>query len=561
MLDAMNGNGKAADLRELADLAPTVLHDPALGGIALYCRVSSEDQRERKTITTQKELGRFHCASRQLPEPEVYADDGVSGTVPFAKRDGGGRLLKDAREGRIRMVIVYRIDRLGRKLLDVLSTIQQLQELGVAVVSINEPFDTSTPMGRAMLSIMCVFAELERETIQQRTQDGLGRVLRDGTYCGAYAPLGYRKIGEKSASRLEPDEAPIPGFDFSPAELVRRIFRWAALEGVSARGIARRLTEEGAPTPAALNRKNWKDRLGHWHTGSVTILLQNTDYKGLHSYGAQTARGKREEPVAQQIPAIVTGEVWGAAQEALKTNRARFVPPAKHQYLLRGLMQCAGCGAVYQATMSGRKRDLLYYGCGRRQNRRGCLPGTCSNPHMRGEELEAAIWADCLGFIRNPGSVLEELAALHSSEGERLEAIHEDIARRTRALETLAKQRNNVITLRARDLIDDAEMEAQRGRLLLEEEGEHATMERLRERLRVAQAAQVSLEAVEDLLRDLNRKNDEPWTFEEKRHVITMLVSSMVVEKGEDGEPLVRVQYCFRPAFQAVSNTPCDTWR
>jgi site-specific DNA recombinase len=414
---------------------------------------------------------------------------------------------------------------------------------------------------------MCVFAELERETTLGRTQDGLNRVLREGTYCGAYAPLGYRKVGERSASRLEVDEEPIPGFDFAPAELVRRIFRWAATEELSARKIALRLTEEGVPTPAAINRKNWKEwkksrkpLKGNWEPRTVSLILQNSDYQGVHRYGAQApgSRKGQREVVEQEVPAIVPPELWERANATLEENAGRFPRAAKYDYLLRGLMKCAGCGSTYSPYMSGAKRDYLYYGCGRRVLRRGGFAGHCSNPHLRGEELEAAIWADCEEFIRNPAAVLEELAALQSGQGERLEAIHEDMAEHARTLEALARQRNNVVTLRARDLIDDAEMEAQRLRLLREEEDEQASMERLRERMRAAQADRVSLEAVETFLRELNRKNDEPWSFEEKRHIVTMLVKRIVVEQGEHGEPVVRVQYCFSPALRDVGTTPAD---
>jgi site-specific DNA recombinase len=519
---------------------------------ALYARVSSEDQRERKTITTQKELGRFHCASRQLPEPVVYADDGVSGTIPFAEREAGARLLQDAREGRIRSVIVYRIDRLGRKLLDVLATIQLLQELGVSVVSISEPFDTSSPMGRAMLSIMCVFAELERETILERTQDGLNTALRAGTYCGAYAPFGYRKIGEGSASRLEADEEPIPGFDFSPADVIRWIFTWAADEPLSTRLIARRLTGMGVPTPAAINRKNWKDRRGIWDQSTIALILRNSDYKGVHRFGGQTRRSKRGRVDEQEIPAIVTADLWERAQASLDGNAARFPRAATYQYLLRGLIKCGDCGSTYGACMKGKGRRL-YYGCGRRLNSRVDY-ATCPNPYVRGEGLEAAVWADCEGFLRNPGAVLEELAAQQSGQTERADAIHEDIARLARELDAKAKERNDVITMRVRGLIDEGEMEAQRFRILREEEDLKAGMERLRERLRGAEATQVSLEAVESLLRELNQRNDGPWSFEEKRRVVETLLKGITVKKGPEGEPVVKVRYHFAQPVREVKS-------
>jgi hypothetical protein len=209
--------------------------------------------------------------------------------------------------------------------------------------------------------------------------------------------------------------------------------------------------------------------------------------------------------------------------------------------------------------MSGRQSKLLYYGCGRRRNGRCSYTQPCSSPHLRGERLEAAIWTDCEGFLRNPQAVLEELAAQRAGHDERAEAVQADLARLAGELDAKAKERNAVITLGIRGLIDEAEMEAQRSRILLEEERLKAYAATLQGRLKSAESVRASEEAVEELLRELNQKADGPWSFEEKRRVVSTLVKGIVVEKGEGGEPMVRVQYRFEPVMRDLPNTSAST--
>jgi site-specific DNA recombinase len=115
---------------------------------ALYLRVSSEEQRDRETIEIQDEFLEEYCRLYSLEIADVYADDGISGTIPLHERPEGRRLLQNAREGDYQMVLVYRLDRLGRSLLVIVDAHDRLQEAGVPLRSATEPIDTSTPSGR-----------------------------------------------------------------------------------------------------------------------------------------------------------------------------------------------------------------------------------------------------------------------------------------------------------------------------------------------------------------------------------------------------------------------------
>src|ERR1035438_9266856 len=113
--------------------------------VAVYVRVSSEEQRERQSILTQRDFADRYCDLHQLPIHAVYADDGVSGTIPLDRRSEGARLLRDARLKKFDQLLVYKLDRLGRETRLTLEAVAELEKCGVRVRSMTEEFDSQTP--------------------------------------------------------------------------------------------------------------------------------------------------------------------------------------------------------------------------------------------------------------------------------------------------------------------------------------------------------------------------------------------------------------------------------
>src|SRR4030095_11223224 len=165
--------------------------------VAIYARVSTEEQRERQSIETQYDFGERFCQMYTLPIFRIYADDGVSGTIPLDRRPEGSQILRDARLGRFDQLLVYRLDRLGRETRLILNAVAELEKLGVRIRSMTEEFDTGTATGRLMLTMLSGFASHEREVIRERSLAGTNRVAEAGAWLGGIVPFGYRKVGEK----------------------------------------------------------------------------------------------------------------------------------------------------------------------------------------------------------------------------------------------------------------------------------------------------------------------------------------------------------------------------
>jgi site-specific DNA recombinase len=191
--------------------------------VALLLRVSSEEQRDRETIEIQREFLKEYCRLYGLEITEIYADDGVSGTIPLHERPEGRRLLEDARAGKFTTLLVYRLDRLGRSLLVIVDAHDRLQAAGVSLRSATEPIDTSNPSGRLIFQMLASFAEYERETIAERTRAGLHRAYRNGKHIGRI-PYGYT-LGPGRYMGAELAEA-YGRRNTVPGELMEPLLRW-----------------------------------------------------------------------------------------------------------------------------------------------------------------------------------------------------------------------------------------------------------------------------------------------------------------------------------------------
>src|SRR5919112_3893850 len=315
--------------------------DASLGSseqVALCLRVSSEEQRERETIEIQREFLQEYCRLYSLEVVQIYADDGVSGTVPLQERPEGRRLLEDAKEGKFSTLLVYRLDRLGRSLLVIVDAHDRLQASGVAVKSDTEPIDTSNPSGRLIFQMLASFAEYERETIRERTSAGLHRAYRGGKHFGA-VPYGYR-TDDRSLLRVVPEEA----------EIVREIIENVA-EGSTLYAEAKRLNDLGLPTPG-WRYGNGKKRPGAklWSVMTVSNIVRQSAYSGVHR--VKTNGGK--DVIEQPVQAMVEPGLQERAMAVLKENKRYPNRKNDRGSLLRGLVRCATCGGACTGHQSNR---------------------------------------------------------------------------------------------------------------------------------------------------------------------------------------------------------------
>ena len=185
---------------------------------------------------------RGYCELQDFPLAGLYVDDGISGTTALEDRPEGRRLLEHAEAGAFNVVLVYKVDRLGRSLKSLMAAHERLDKAGVAIRSGTEPFDTSNSMGRFLFTLLGSMAELDRATTLERMSRGRDRVAGDGQYTGGPIPFGYDLDAEK---RLVPSARIAAPLEMNEAELVADLFRRIADGDATLNGECKRLNSLG----------------------------------------------------------------------------------------------------------------------------------------------------------------------------------------------------------------------------------------------------------------------------------------------------------------------------
>lgn len=531
--------------------------------VAVYARVSSEDQQERKTIENQLEFARKYCDLHEMEVVEWYKDDGVTGTIPLEMREAGARVLEDAKAGRYELLLIYRLDRLGRSARIILNAVYELEQHGVKIRSMTEPFDTGDPNGRFLLTVLAGVADLERETILERMWYGANRAARAGKWLGGIVPYGYR-VNEEGY--LEVNEDPLPGLDMSEADVVRLIYRLIAKQGYSTIRTADYLNALGVPpsyTKDGRQVKHGKRKVstaGIWRPGRIRNMVVNTTYKGLHQYGKRTS--KKRELITREVPAIVSEEVWEKAQQVLRDNQLEAARNSKRQYLLRGLIKCGVCGLTYHGTAySGPKgKPKAYYVCGGKTAYRGPLEGRCKSKNVPQEWIEDMVWQSCVEFIENPGSALKELAAGMEERKSQKTALS---AERDVVLKTIQEkdaEKQSILDLYRKRIISSTDVEKQLQKISREKASLEQRVHGLERQIRAEDDLSKQFDSAEELLTDLRKKLQDNLTFKVRREIVKALVKEIAVDTKTDDSGRPRAEVTVRFSFSKdITRTGMDS--
>jgi site-specific DNA recombinase len=540
--------------------------------VGIYFRVSTEEQRERQSIATQRDFAERYFALHGPVASVSYADDGVSGTIPLERRPGGSRLLRDAHLKKFDQVLVYKLDRLGRDTRLILNAVDELEKCGVRVRSMTEEFDTATATGKLMLTMLSGFAAHERAVIRERSLAGTNRVAQAGVWLGGIVPYGYRKDGEKGAARLVVSEEPIASLDLSEAEIVRTIYRMSAVEHQSCFVIAEHLNRIGAPCAYTRDArqitrgKRKTHTSGLWRPGRIRNLLVNTTYMGRHEYGKRSKNPNREL-IHRPVPAIVAEDIWQKAQKTLTANVLFSRRNSGHQYLLRGVMKCGLCGLTYIGVANRRPsgKEEFYYRCNGKHGTRGLFGANghrCPSKDVNGSFLEQMIWSDVEGFLRNPGAVVEQLEQRIAAESrdshrskDRLKKLEADLAAKT-------GERDRILELYRKGRITDADLDRQMDQIGQEEARLLANVEDVTATLRGVTDGEAQLQSAQATLEKLGDRLDAGISWEVKRQLVEALVGGVRIDTCEEGgNRRASIAVTYRFAGSIATCTGRGSWR
>lgn len=353
--------------------------------MCLYTRISTDVENQPTSLHSQRERLEAFVRSQESWRIVAHEEDRATGTK--LDRPGLQAALELARTGKIDLLLVYRVDRLSRKVRQLAQLAEELDRLGVALRSATEPFDTGAAAGRMMLQMLAVFAEFEHATIVDRITAGLERRAKQGRWATGRLPFGYCRDDEKD---VVPDEREAP--------VVRRVFQLYTRDRLGTTSIARLLADEHAPAPGR-----------GWQPAAVQWLLENEAYLGRVHWRGESYPGLHE-PLVEEATFMAARALLRERGQDLSLRRGN-----RSEFLLSGVIRCGRCKRAYIGmSAKGNGGVYHYYACSGRQK----LGRTaCDGERLSRDKLEAAVFTQ-LAVLYRDGKLIAD--ALHRAYNETL---------------------------------------------------------------------------------------------------------------------------------------------
>ena len=511
--------------------------------VVCYSRVSSAIQEEKGTIRTQDEVADRYCAANAITPINRYVDDGVSGSIPIRERPGGAKLWADADARRFDLILVFSLSRLARSTLEILNALEFFKARGIAIKSLTQDIDTSTPTGQFFITNLASMDQLMRDNIKENTRHGLERIVRAGQWAGGTPPFGYRVVDKRVA--IDPIQS----------KIVQDIFRWY-LGGARVRGIAVRLN--AADVTHSISKR--------WWDTTVSKLLRNRAYIGELVWRKRTDRRKvagksvctkttKDQQIMVPIPPLVSSGDFERVQLTLTTNQANSFRNVKNFYLLRSLIFCRECGSKYVGMTSGRKPWVKqFYRCRSHISTSQIPP--CNGKAVRADLLEAAVWDHCSSFAENPSIVIDELRSVMLSKQDNQWELRLEAEALDASISARSQQRAKVINLHRKGIVSDAEAERELLALRSELEGLEQQRQELINAVGSAEDAEYRIVTAESMLKLVAEKilsaDDEA-----RREVAVAWIDRIEIETvgaGREGRTRAHVRFVFQSSAETVTS-------
>jgi site-specific DNA recombinase len=540
---------------------------------ALYARVSSDRQKDQKTIASQTALLREYADSHEyvVPKEWIFEDEGYSGGM--LARPGLERLRDLVTEGLIETVLVYAPDRLSRNYAYQVLLIEEFSRGGAETVFLKSAGGDS-PEDRLLVQFQGMIAEYERAQIAERSRRGKRHRAKAGCVnVLSGAPYGYRYVRKTETAEayyavIEPE-----------AEVVREVFERYAHQLWSIGAIARQLNGRGVAT---------RFGRGPWERSTLWGMLRNPAYQGLACFGKTEAapRQRITKPLRQKggfstrsnahrdrdpqdwiavpVPALVSAETFALAQERLVENQRFSARRTKAPTLLQGLLVCGHCGyGLYRTSTKTTRRQVQYYRCLGSDRYRHLRGPACSCRPIRQDYLDGLVWQEVVRLLNTPELVRAEVDR-RIAESLSSDPVQQRKGHLERESKRLGAQLDKLLDAYQEDLIGLAELrrrapELRRRQTAVEKELEGVALQALEHRRLVQLNA-----SMEAFLAALQR-SAKTLEVAERQKIVRLVIKQIIVNadtltiehsipvsRGQESPPSTSYLLCTRSNHPAL---------
>ena len=514
---------------------------------AIYARVSSEQQREARTIASQTaaliELAR--TLELDVPKAWIFEDEGYSGAT--LERPGLERVRDLAAEGQIQAVLVYSPDRLSRKYAYQILLIEELARQGVETRFLNAPH-SATAEDQLLVQFQGMIAEYERAQILERSRRGKRHRARAGEISVlSGAPYGYRYI------RKSEDAPAAYAVLESEARVVRQVYDHYTTTGWSIGAITRWLNDQQVATRKAGTR---------WERSTVWAMLRNPAYIGTACFGKTRIATRqrvtrrlrlrgglatrnsanherpRDEWIEIPVPALIDEPTFARAQELLQENKVRSRRRTIQPSLVQGMVSCRRCGyALSRTSTRSSARAIHYYRCIGSDSWRHLGGRRCDSRPVRQDLLDDIVWTEVIRLLEDPALIQQELdrrlAAARAADPtrQREQALQRDLVRVGKSIE-------RVLTAYQEDLLSLEQLRERMPPLRQREQALRAELQSIAEQTR---ERATYLHLAETLSAFLARLREAADTLDivERQRIVRLVIKEVLV-----GDDTIVIRHC-----------------
>lgn len=500
--------------------------------IAIYCRVSTEEQSENGySIDEQERLLEEWCKKMGYVIYKCYSDRGISGKN-IKDRPALKELLSDAKAGKFDMVISWKINRVSRKLEDVLKIVNLLEKNNITFKSYSEPFETDTPAGRMQFQMMALIGEFERGTIAQNVKMGMIAKAKSGNWCGGRV-LGYDLVPnnspeeeKKGKNKLEINE--------KEAEIVRFIFNEYS-KGKGYKAITNKMNKLGYKTKKGNN----------FSVGSIRDILTNPVYIGEIRYNVRQNWSEKRRRNINPNPirvkgkheAIIDRELWDKVQLILESKKGKPSRIYDGEYPLTGILRCPKCGAgmVISRTTNtladGTKKRIAYYCCGNWKNKGTSV---CNSNTIRVDKANEYVFKKIEELVSNEAMIKAVVKNINKERKDKVKPAKRLLGDIDKELEKLDKRKRKIFEAYEYDILTKEEFQTRKNELnekirILEEE-KKPLLNTISEEV----SEEIPYEFIKDILMNFSKILNSSVSREQQKKLLHMIISEITMNESRE---------------------------
>lgn len=504
--------------------------------IAIYCRVSTEEQSENGySIDEQERLLEEWCKKMGYVIYKCYSDRGISGKN-IKDRPALKELLSDAKAGKFDMVISWKINRVSRKLEDVLKIVNLLEKNNITFKSYSEPFETDTPAGRMQFQMMALIGEFERGTIAQNVKMGMIAKAKSGNWCGGRV-LGYDLVPNNSPEEEKKGKNKLK-INEKEAEIVRFIFNeYSKGKGYKA------ITNQ-------INKLGYKTKKGNdFSVGSIRDILTNPVYIGEIRYNVRQNWSEKRRRNINPNPirvkgkheAIIDRELWDKVQLILESKKGKPSRIYDGEYPLTGILRCPKCGAgmVISRTTNtladGSKKRIAYYCCGNWKNKGTSV---CNSNTIRVDKANEYVFKKIEELVSNEAVIKAVVKNINKERKDKVKPAKRLLGDIDKELEKLDKRKRKIFEAYEDDILTKEEFQTRKNELnekirILEEE-KKPLLNTISEEV----SEEIPYEFIKDILMNFSKILNSSVSREQQKKLLHMIISEITMNESREIESI-----------------------